>query len=85
MWTNEKPVETGRYWFYGDPFWDSLPHDEEKGINPFKPNMYVIDVAYVREGFVTCVTEGAFCYGKMKGIWWDEKLVAPEVPKELLK
>lgn len=77
MWTEKKPEETGYYWFYGDPFWDQLPRDNGK--NPFNPEMVIVEVTFIREGFCTFVYSGAFCY-KMKGLWWNEKIVSPQPP-----
>ncbi len=80
MWTDKRPTESGYYWFYGDPFWDQLPHDELKGINPFKPEMMVMEVQFIRESFIMYVTAGAMCYG-MRGVFWDERIESPPMPE----
>ncbi len=80
MWTVEKPKESGYYWFYGDPFWDQLPHDELKGINPFKPKMVIVEVRFIRENFTTIISNGAMCYG-MRGVFWSIPVEAPPTPE----
>jgi len=79
MWTEEKPTTSGYYFFYGDPHWDeNRIHDETKGINPFKPEKYIIEVKYVRENFTIYIVDGTFIYHP-KGVWWDTPIEFPKV------
>ena len=81
MWETEKPKESGWYWFYGDPFYGELPHDEEKGINPYTPEMHMVEITFVREGFITMASQGAFCY-KPKGMFFTNRIEEPEKPNK---
>jgi len=79
IWTKESPIESGFYWFYGDPFWSQLPHDEAKGINPFKPELHMVECTFVRDGFITLVTSGTFMYSGWRGVFWNEKIEEPKI------
>jgi len=68
MWSKEAPTVSGFYWFYGDPFWLQLPHDEEKGINPFKPGLHMVECKFVRDGFAPLVTSGAFILSSQENL-----------------
>jgi hypothetical protein len=78
MWTKEKPITSGYYFFYGDPFWDQLPHDEAHGINPFKPERYIVKVQYIRENFIVYIVDGTYSY-ESKGVWWDIPIEFPKI------
>ena len=79
MWSKEAPTVSGFYWFYGDPFWLQLPHDEEKGINPFKPGLHMVECKFVRDGFAPLVTSGAFMYEGYRGVFWTERIQEPKI------
>jgi len=81
MWTKDKPIESGFYWFYGDVFWDQLPHDE--GRNPFEPKLELVQFKVIRNNDILYISHNTFCYN-MKGVWWDEKIQEPELPTGII-